>query len=75
MISNQTNQLDSQFNVQTRSTINHKKDSLSNKKALYVFPITFYICEIYYQDQLISTQNLTIHNPYTNSYLGEFLNN
>lgn len=48
-----------------------KPNSLAYKKALYIFPITFYVCEIYYQEQLISTQNLTIHNPYTNSYLGE----
>lgn len=48
-----------------------KPGSLAYKKALYIFPITFYVCEIYYQEQLISTQNLTIHNPYTNSYLGK----
>ena len=48
-----------------------KSNPLSFKKALYIFPITFYVCEIYFQDQLISTQNLTIHNPYTNSYLGK----
>ena len=49
-----------------------KPNSQGYKKALYIFPITFYVCEIYSQDQLISTQNLTIHNPYTNSYLGEW---
>ena len=47
-----------------------KANSLAYKKTLYIFPMTFYVCEIYYQEQLISTQNLTIHNPYTNSYLG-----
>lgn len=48
-----------------------KSNALAYKKALYIFPITFYVCEIFYQDQIISTQNLTIHNPYTNSYLGK----
>lgn len=52
------------------NALSHKPNSLAYKKALYIFPITFYVCEIYYQEQLISTQNLTIHNPYTNSYLG-----
>lgn len=62
-----------QSSNQTVETDNHhlKSNALASKKALYIYPITFYVCEVYFQDQVISAQNLTIHNPYTNSYLGK----